>query len=343
MKLNTFLLCLAAIFSFSLASYAQDEAEEVIPDGWSYGASLGADLGQLLQFNPRVGAGENRVGVGLNVGVFANKKQGLMNWDNSATLNLALQRLGGGILPRNPGDAAIKVPWQKSADELRFASLFGVKFNETSPWGYGVQSTFLTQLTPTYADAAGRNLLKDTDGSNGGTPIAKFLNTGTFTISPGITYRPDDHFDVLFSPASYKTIFATNDDIAALELYDFLDPDNDGSKSLQQFGATLAANYTNTYLTDDRLLLKSSLILFSNYLNNPQNIDVDWRNEIGFEVFKGLTLSLNTILLYDDDILVQVTDYDAVGGVRLNADGTKDLGKRASITQQLLLKYAVVF
>ena len=341
MKLNTFLLCLAAVFAFSLTSYAQDDAaEEVQPEGWSYGAALGADLGQLLQFNPRIGSGENRVGVGINFGAFANKKQGLTNWNNSVSLNLALQRLGGGIVAIG---SDITVPWQKSADELRLASQWGTKFNANSPWGYGIQSTFLTQLTPTYADADGRNLLKQIDNTNAGTPIAQFLSSGTFTLSPGITYRPDDHFDVLLSPASFKTVFVLNDDIAALPLYDFIDPDNEGNKALQQFGATLAANYQNSYLTDDRLLLKSSLILFSNYLNNPQNIDVDWRTEVGFLVFKGLTLSLNTILLYDDDIQVQVTDYDQVGGIRLNADGTPSLGKRASITQQLLLKYAIVF
>ena len=341
MKLKTFLLCLAAFLSFSVVSFAQDaEVEEVVPDGWVRGASLGADLGQLLQFNPRVGAGENRVGVGANFGAFARLKDGLMNWDNSVSLNLAVQRLGGGIIATG---STITVPWQKSADELRLASQYGMKFNETSPWGYGAQATFITQLTPTYADAAGRNLLKTIDATNNGVAIAKFLSSGTFTLSPGITYRPDEHFDMLISPASYKTIFVIDDDVAALDLYDYLDPDMDGSTSLQQLGATVAANYNNTYLENDRLLLKSSLILFSNYLSNPQNVDIDWRNEIGFEVFKGLTLSLNTILLYDDDVPVQVTDYDAVGGVRLNPDGTKRLGKRASITEQLLLKYAIVF
>ncbi|MFK8058400.1 MAG: DUF3078 domain-containing protein [Saprospiraceae bacterium] len=340
MKLNSFLLCLAAILSFSVVSFAQDEAEEVVPDGWTRGASLGADLGQLLQFNPRVGAGENRVGVGMSFGAFANKKQGLSNWDNSLTLNLAIQRLGGGIIA--PA-STITVPWQKSADELRLASLYGMKFNETSPWGYGAQAIFITQLTPTYADAAGRNLLKTIDATNAGVPIAKFLSSATFSLSPGITYRPSDHFDMLISPASYKTIFVVDEDVAALDLYDYLDPDMDGSTSLQQLGATVAANYNNSYLEDDRLLVKTSLILFSNYLSNPQNVDIDWRTEIGFAVFKGLTLSLNTIVQYDDDVPVQVTDYDAVGGVRLNADGTKRLGKRASITEQLLLKYAIVF
>ena len=60
-------------------------------------------------------------------------------------------------------------------------------------------------------------------------------------------------------------------------------------------------------------------------------------------VMKGLTVTLNTTLLYDDDIDVQISDFDAVGGLERNADGTVRLGKRPTFIQQLLVKYAVVF
>jgi len=170
------------------------------------------------------------------------------------------------------------------------------------------------------------------------------LNLDTLSLfSPGITYRPSDNFNVLFSPLSYKTVFVANEDIRALAIYDFLDDQNDGKRVLNQLGASIRANYMNTYLEDDRLLVKSSLGLFSNYLNNPQNVDVDWRTEIGFEIIKGLTASLNTTVLYDDDLQVQISDYDAVGGFQRNAAGEIELGKRTTLIQQLLLKYAVVF
>jgi len=341
MKKLTLLLALFAWVSTSTIAFAQDE-EEVIPEGWSRGAGLGADLGQLLQFNPRIGSGENRIGVGTNFTAFARLKDGRLNWDNNLSLNLAIQKLGQGVLPPGFNDNE-KVPYQKSIDELRLASQVGYAFSDVSPWGFGGEATFISQLLPTYQDEAGRNILKDIDGNNGGGPIARLLSPATFTLSPGITYRPDEHFDVLFSPASFKTIFVADETIRNLPLYDYLDVDGDGSRVLNQFGASIRANYANSYLTDDRLLFKSTLGLFSNYLREPQNVDIDWRNEIGLQIIEGLTLSLNTILLYDHDIPVQISDFDAVGGLERNADGSVRLGRRPSFTEQILLKYAVVF
>jgi len=43
------------------------------------------------------------------------------------------------------------------------------------------------------------------------------------------------------------------------------------------------------------------LNLFSNYLENPQNVDVDWETLITWKLLKFFTINFNTQLLYDDD------------------------------------------
>ena len=343
-RANSCWLALLFMSFITTTAHAQDEATKVVPEGWRRGAGLGADIGQLLQLNPRVGSGENRIGIGTNFSAFAKLKRGALTWDNNLSLNLAIQKLGAGVLPPVPGAERTKVPFQKSIDELRLASQIGHQFNDSTRWGYGLESTLITQFAPTYEDAAGRSLLKSTDTTNGGIPIAKIFSPTTFTLSPGITYRgPNDNFDMLFSPASFKTVFVADEDIRNLPLYDYLDTEGDGKRRLVQVGASFRANYANSYLEDDRLLFKSTLGLFSNYLLNPQNVDIDWRNELGYEIFKGLTITLNTILLYDDDIPVQITDFDAVGGVKKGPNGEPILGRRPTLVEQVLLKYAVVF
>ena len=69
---------------------------------------------------------------------------------------------------------------------------------------------------------------------------------------------------------------------------------------------------------DNNIKYTSSLELFSNYSNNPENIDVNWDNLIAFQINKFLTTSFSFTLIYDDDIKLPIdsnddgeTDYSA--------------------------------
>lgn len=133
----------------------------------------------------------------------------------------------------------------------------------------------------------------------------------------------------------------TNDSIAALGVHgnpvtkDANGNITDFENVFAQLGSLLKVNYTDKY-ANNKITLVSNLALYSNYLNNPQNIDIDWTNELGYTIIKGLQLALTLNIFYDDDILVQITDWDVVGGV-------SGLGKRVSITQQMLIKYNLTF
>lgn len=54
--------------------------------------------------------------------------------------------------------------------------------------------------------------------------------------------------------------------------------------------------------------LSSELGLFSNYLNNPQNIDVDWKLGIIMKINSYMSAQLDTRLIYDADIKDPVDD-----------------------------------
>ena len=48
--------------------------------------------------------------------------------------------------------------------------------------------------------------------------------------------------------------------------------------------------------------LTSKLDLFSNYLKDPQNVDLSWENIIFMKVNKYIVISLNTNIVYDADV-----------------------------------------
>ncbi len=57
--------------------------------------------------------------------------------------------------------------------------------------------------------------------------------------------------------------------------------------------------------------LTSKLELFSNYLKDPQNVDVSWENLLGMKVNKYITVSVMTHLLFDANVKF-VTNNDGI-------------------------------
>lgn len=304
---------------------------------WNNGASLGFDFVQLFQLNPRQGAGQNRLGLGGATNFFSKYKDGRRAWDNLANWQFGLQRLGSGVIAQG---ATEKIPFQKAIDELRLNSKFGYKTTDTSKFFYTVDGSFFSQILPTYNDSGlpGNfpKALSDTS-----VLLSRFFSPATITISAGIDYKPTSKLSFYYSPIGAKFIIVANDEIAATGVQgNPVTKDGDGViidyKNVDaQFGSLLRANFASKF-AQDRFAYTSALLLFSNYLNNPENIDVDWTNELALNIFKGFQLALTVNIFYDHDIMVQITDYDAPNGVR-------GLGRRVSMTQQLLLKYNVVF
>ena len=63
------------VIFFPLLLSAQDENPPDSEPLWKTGASFGLDFSQLLQINPRQGAGQNRIGSGIAIGAFAKYKK----------------------------------------------------------------------------------------------------------------------------------------------------------------------------------------------------------------------------------------------------------------------------
>ena len=321
------LLLVAYILPFSLNAQAGDDrlkelqdASKKEGDGWVTGGAIGLDFAQLSMANPRIGSGDNRIAFGGLGNIFSNLTKGRNTWTNNLSLQLAVQKLAD-------------IDWQKSLDALRFNSKYGYQSNNAK-WTYTVLLTFESLAMPTYPG----NYLKNQEESD--MVQAKFLSPFRLEVSPGMEYKPNPHFSFLLSPASYKLIYISDQDVADLgvhgtKLIDDTDPALGYEKAFHQVGARLVGKYQNKYL-NDKVSFSSKLDLFSNYLDNPQNIDVLWQNDLGWQIWKSLSLNFLLEAFYDHDIDVLVErPSEAL------PDG--EVGKRVSWTQALLVKYNYVF
>ena len=62
--------------------------------------------------------------------------------------------------------------------------------------------------------------------------------------------------------------------------------------------------------------MSSTLGLFSNYIELPKNIDINWDLLLLMKVNKYITVSINTTMIYDHDITIsQDKDGDGINEV----------------------------
>ncbi len=317
------LLC-TLLSTIKLKAQAGDDRLKEIADaaikeknGWAYGAGFGLDFAALNLINPRVGAGQNRLGFGGLGNVFANYKEDKLYWNSRFSSQLAIQRIGG----KNE-------PFLKNLDRAIVNSKAGRAINEK--WAAAVEAEIESQLTPTYEG----NFLSKGENS---TLIANVFSPAIIRLSPGLDYKATKKLTFFFAPASIKGIVVMDDTVAQQGRFiPFKNDDGTFKKSDWQFGGTVKVMYNNKVL-NDKMVVSSTLDLFSNYLRNPQNIDVQWHNEIGWTIWKGLALNWVTDVLYDDDIQVQVDrNNDGIYG-------SDELGKNTTFISALLLKYNLVF
>jgi hypothetical protein len=73
-----------------------------------------------------------------------------------------------------------------------------------------------------------------------------------------------------------------------------------GKNFRQEFGGYIKIAFQKDIMTNVNFSTK--IDLFSNYLKNPQNIDINWELLLSMKVNKYISATLSTQLIYDDDI-----------------------------------------
>jgi hypothetical protein len=328
-----------------------EEEERDLKEGWNTFFSFGFDVGQLFQLNPKQGAGQNRFGFGGGFFFDGIYKKDRLLWENAASWQFGVQKLGAGVIVLPGLNREEDVPFQKTIDELRAGSKLGYALSPDSKWYVSGAFSLLTLAAPSYpgTETYPGNFIRNFADTRINT---KFFNPATITLSAGLEYVPNDNFRIYFSPLGAKWIVVTDDVIAAQGIHGnpvdresfneetrfYEDFDNVDS----QLGALLRAAYRKDFI-QDRMFYRTNLVLYSNYLRNPQNIDVDWTNELGVKILGGLEISLLVNVFYDDDMLMQISDFDGPNGIKVDEEGNPVLGKRVNLVQQLLIKYSVEF
>ncbi|MBN8686460.1 MAG: DUF3078 domain-containing protein [Chitinophagales bacterium] len=273
------------LFAIPLSAMAQDgtmkalrtESERTIKKEadtskrvWRRGGVYGINLSQGSLSNWAAGGDDFSLSVNSLLSLYAFYKKDKHSWDNTFDFNIGYVNttsLGG----------------RKNDDRFDFLSKYGHALNPKL--NLTVLANLRSQLFKGY-----------TYPGNVKTFSSAFMAPGYLLTSLGLDYKPKKNLSIFLSPVTARWVIVRDTALSNKGLYGV----TPGKKSNLEFGAFATINYMKEI--NKNVTYKSRLDLFSNYRNNPQNIDIFMSNILNAKLGKVLSMSWSLDFIYDDDV-----------------------------------------
>lgn len=272
---------------FSAVSFSQEE-EETPKEGWSRTGTFSFLLNQTAFNAEWTGGGTSNIAGNISLVYEANYKKDRLSWDNRFMGDYGLTKIKGDEFER------------KTNDRLEINSIVGYQINEGSLWSYSFFANFRTQFD--------KGFEFDEDAS----PVTRvettrFMSPAYLQFGPGMTWKKSDNLKVNIAPATSRFIFVNsrftdvgNDPLAIAAFNENPYFGVEANKtSRYEFGASVSA-YAKFDLIEN-VSMENLLNLYSNYLEDPQNIDIDYTMNLNMKVNKYLSANLIFQAIYDDN------------------------------------------
>lgn len=275
---------------------------------WQSKNTVGFDLNEIAFVNWNAG------GVSSISGLLKGNFIRTYTTENSKWVNELIVRYG---INKQDG-----LTIRKSDDEFRFNSTFGYRDDTSSNWYYSAKFNFNTQFTNGY---------KYPDTS---TPISKpFAPAYTFLGAGADYFDKEKKFDVYISPITIKNTLVLDQTLAdkgafgvTKAIYDSEgNMISEGKQSKTEFGFLVTNHYKKEVWKN--ITMENRLSLYSDYINNFGNIDVEWKLQFDLIVNRYVSANIGTHAIYDDD----VKTYEEIDGVKVAGGPTLQLKQSLGI------------
>ena len=279
-----FLFTFLFISTIAKLAYSQEtKGEDSLKKSshWMFkgGVTLSGNQSNFTNWNA---GGQNSLTGAFNFDFTANYETEKFIWKNNLNQVYSIARIGEDSV------------FRKVNDVFSFTSSAGYKVKKnTSLIAF---ANFLTQLSPGYP--------KNSDFSKYNT---NFLSPGYISSGFGFQLTQKDvYYQIIVSPVSSKLTLVTDNSIDGRNFG--LDS---GKNSRLELGANINLVFEREVMKN--IFFKSNMLLFTNYLVEPQNVDINWRNELNIRANKLISVSIILHMIYDHDILIPI--YEDVNGV----------------------------
>ena len=266
-------ICLNTGFSQTTTAESSLKTQKTdLSDGWNKGGVINFNISQVALKNWAAG-GEGSVATNGLLSVFAHYKKGSVIWENYFDIAYGVIKQGE------------NADWKKTDDKIDITSKYGKQ--AFSNWYYAGLLNFKTQMT------AGYNYPDVT------TEISNLFAPAYVLGAIGLDYKAGDKFSAFIAPLTLKTTIVNDQALADAAAFGV----DAGEHIKNEIGGYLRLFYKEDIM--ENITLQSKLDLFSNYLENPEFVDVNLEVLLAMKINKYISASLAAQLIYDHDIVME--------------------------------------
>jgi hypothetical protein len=225
-------------------------------------------LANQSSFSNWQAGGQNNFAGNVGINYDFNYKNGDWNWDNKIILAYGLTKIKG-------------ADTQKTDDRIELNSLLGKK--ASGEWFYSAFFNFKTQMD-TGIDPATQTV-----------KISHFFSPAYFQFGPGMLWKKSDNLKVNFAPATSKLIMVHDHFTEFGSSFGV----EQGETTRYELGAAVNGYYKFNLM--ENVSVENTLNFYSNYLEDPQNVDIDYQLNIVMKINKFLSTNFAFQTIYDDN------------------------------------------
>lgn len=270
-------------------SAAEAKAKDTTNMGWKRGGNFVLLFNQSAFNNEWLGGGTSSIAGNAGLNYDFNYKTPELIWDNKFIAAYGINKLKG-------------QETTKSDDRLEFTSLLGKKAK--GYWFYSGFLNFRTQM-----DAG---FVKVTDPVTSETVFIKnshFMSPAYLQAGPGMLWKKSDNLKVNIAPATSRLIYVHKHFTEFGSAFGV----EQGESTRFEFGAALNGYYKFNIM--ENVSMENILNLYSNYLDKPQNVDIDYQMNLVMKINKYISTNLAFQVIKDDNAskYVQVREVFGLG------------------------------
>jgi len=281
------ILIIVTLLSFTTCFSQQKKADQ--KEGWGKKGKISFLFNQSA-FSNWVAGGDNNLAGNISLNYDFNYKKNNFIWNNKVIASYGLTKSQNTDFPK------------KTSDGINYNSMFGIDADRN--WFYSVLVNFKTQFTKGY------KYTKDENGKEIRTEHTDFMSPGYLLIGPGMLWEKSKDFKFNLAPATIKFVFVDKDRTLPNSKYFGVE---EGESIRFELGFSASLFYKFKLM--ENVTMENILAFYSNYLDNPQNIDLNYRMNIDMSINKYLSANFIFNTIYDDNAFkgFQVREVFGIG------------------------------